>query len=211
MSIFNPEGRGAGRSFRPVPRSRYGTRWRGWRTASSRRPTRHSTNGTGKPATTPPGTGTRTCGRRSGCRACRRFQELARKLGAGRMQEWIDTIGYGDRDTSAGVDLFWLPAPGHKSILISPHRAGGAAVQAHIRRASRVGEIHGGAERHHEGARNRPRRPLWKNRVRHRGRQQDRVVRRVCGNQGGRPTPSPARQKAARPTARGCAPWWRQS
>lgn len=48
------------------------------------------------------------------------YQALARKIGASRMQEWIDRIGYGDRDISAGIDVFWLPAPGRKTILISP-------------------------------------------------------------------------------------------
>ncbi len=36
------------------------------------------------------------------------------------MQSWIDRIGYGDKDISAGIDAFWLPAPGRKTILISP-------------------------------------------------------------------------------------------
>jgi len=48
------------------------------------------------------------------------FQDLARKIGATRMQSAIDEIGYGNRDLSAGVDVFWLPAPGRKTILISP-------------------------------------------------------------------------------------------
>jgi beta-lactamase class D len=48
------------------------------------------------------------------------FQNLARTIGRSRMQFWIDRIGYGDRDLSAGVDIFWLPAPGRKTLLISP-------------------------------------------------------------------------------------------
>lgn len=48
------------------------------------------------------------------------FQDLARKIGPLRMNLWIDKIGYGNRDTSAGIDVFWLPAPGRKTILISP-------------------------------------------------------------------------------------------
>lgn len=48
------------------------------------------------------------------------FQNLARQIGAERMQIWVDKIEYGDRDTSAGIDVFWLPAKGRKSILISP-------------------------------------------------------------------------------------------
>lgn len=48
------------------------------------------------------------------------FQALARQIGAGRMREWIDRIGYGDRNTDAGIDVFWLPARGRKTILVSP-------------------------------------------------------------------------------------------
>jgi beta-lactamase class D len=48
------------------------------------------------------------------------FQNLAREIGPSRMQSWISKIGYGDRDLSAGIDVFWLPARGRKTILISP-------------------------------------------------------------------------------------------
>ena len=48
------------------------------------------------------------------------FQNLARQIGAERMQGWIDKIGYGNRDISAGIDVFWLPAKGRKTIMISP-------------------------------------------------------------------------------------------
>jgi beta-lactamase class D len=48
------------------------------------------------------------------------FQNLARKIGLEQMRIWIDKIGYGDRDVSSGVDVFWLPKPGRKTILISP-------------------------------------------------------------------------------------------
>jgi beta-lactamase class D len=48
------------------------------------------------------------------------FQNLAREIGQKHMQFWIDKIGYGDRDTSAGIDLFGLPAKGRKTVLISP-------------------------------------------------------------------------------------------
>jgi beta-lactamase class D len=48
------------------------------------------------------------------------FQALARQIGPKRMQSWIDKIAYGDCDTSAGIDVFWLPAKGRKTILISP-------------------------------------------------------------------------------------------
>jgi beta-lactamase class D len=48
------------------------------------------------------------------------FQQLARRIGRERMQTWLHAIGYGDKDMSAGVDVFWLPEPGRKTILISP-------------------------------------------------------------------------------------------
>jgi beta-lactamase class D len=48
------------------------------------------------------------------------FQALARKIGDERMRSWLEKVGYGDRDTSSGVDVFWLPATGRKTLLISP-------------------------------------------------------------------------------------------
>lgn len=48
------------------------------------------------------------------------FQNMARIIGKERMQQWIESIGYGDRDISSGIDDFWLPRDGKKSILISP-------------------------------------------------------------------------------------------
>lgn len=48
------------------------------------------------------------------------FQNLARRIGSVRMQGWLDRIGYGDRNMSAGADAFWLPAKGRKTILITP-------------------------------------------------------------------------------------------
>ncbi|MEW6078508.1 MAG: penicillin-binding transpeptidase domain-containing protein [Thermodesulfobacteriota bacterium] len=48
------------------------------------------------------------------------FQDLARRIGPDVMRSWLDRIGYGDRDMSAGVDCFWLPVRGRKTILISP-------------------------------------------------------------------------------------------
>lgn len=47
------------------------------------------------------------------------FQELARKIGAERMREWIDRIGYGDRNISSGLDVFWLPGAGRTPLLIT--------------------------------------------------------------------------------------------
>jgi beta-lactamase class D len=48
------------------------------------------------------------------------YQAMARKIGAERMQDWINRIGYGDRNIAAGIDVFWLPKPpDRKTILIS--------------------------------------------------------------------------------------------
>ncbi len=48
------------------------------------------------------------------------FQDLARKIGPGRMQEWLDKIGYGDRNMAGRPDSFWLPREGLEGVLISP-------------------------------------------------------------------------------------------
>lgn len=50
------------------------------------------------------------------------FQQLARQIGTEKMQFWLDQIGYGDRNLSAGIDVFWLPHPGRKTLLITPIR-----------------------------------------------------------------------------------------
>ena len=44
------------------------------------------------------------------------YQELARRVGPERMQHYLDTLGYGNRDISGGIDRFWLG----RSLLISP-------------------------------------------------------------------------------------------
>jgi len=36
------------------------------------------------------------------------YQAIARRIGAGRMQAWIDRVGYGNRDIGGGIDRFWL-------------------------------------------------------------------------------------------------------
>jgi beta-lactamase class D len=36
------------------------------------------------------------------------YQEMARRAGQQRMQEWIDKAGYGNRDIGGGIDRFWL-------------------------------------------------------------------------------------------------------
>jgi beta-lactamase class D len=36
------------------------------------------------------------------------YQELARRVGAERMKYWLDKTGYGNTDTSGGIDKFWL-------------------------------------------------------------------------------------------------------
>lgn len=49
------------------------------------------------------------------------YQILARQIGESRMKNYIERIGYGSGDISAGVDIFWLPRPGVTSIKISAH------------------------------------------------------------------------------------------
>jgi len=48
------------------------------------------------------------------------FQELARKIGPERMQEWLDKIGYGNKDMCNRPDSFWLPRADQPNILITP-------------------------------------------------------------------------------------------
>lgn len=36
------------------------------------------------------------------------YQELARRAGGRQMKEWIDRADYGNKDTSGGIDQFWL-------------------------------------------------------------------------------------------------------
>lgn len=48
------------------------------------------------------------------------YQQLARDIGQERMDLWIEKIGYGDRNTSSGLDVFWLPEKGRQPLLISP-------------------------------------------------------------------------------------------
>jgi len=53
------------------------------------------------------------------------FQDVARQVGPTRMQGWIDRLDYGNRDLSAGVDVFWLPSGGRRTIMISPREQAG--------------------------------------------------------------------------------------
>lgn len=36
------------------------------------------------------------------------YQELARRVGQERMQEWVNRLEYGNRDIGGGIDVFWL-------------------------------------------------------------------------------------------------------
>ena len=47
------------------------------------------------------------------------FQELARKIGADRMQSWLDKLDYGNKDQCGRPDAFWLPRAGQKTIMIT--------------------------------------------------------------------------------------------
>jgi beta-lactamase class D len=44
------------------------------------------------------------------------YQELARRVGPERMRKWVSDLGYGNEDTSGGIDRFWLGS----SLRISP-------------------------------------------------------------------------------------------
>jgi beta-lactamase class D len=48
------------------------------------------------------------------------FQALARKIGPGRMQSWLEKLDYGNKDQCGRPDAFWLPRAGQKTIMISP-------------------------------------------------------------------------------------------
>jgi beta-lactamase class D len=48
------------------------------------------------------------------------FQELARKIGADRMQSWLEKLDYGNKDQCGRPDAFWLPRAGQKTVLITP-------------------------------------------------------------------------------------------
>lgn len=63
------------------------------------------------------------------------FQSLARRIGAGRMNGWLLKLGYGDRNTSSGNDVFWLPSPDRTALLIS------ADDQALLLRQLAIGDV----------------------------------------------------------------------
>lgn len=63
------------------------------------------------------------------------YQALARKIGAERMNGWLKKLGYGDLNTTSGLDVFWLPAPGRKPLLISPDE------QAFLMKRLATGEV----------------------------------------------------------------------
>jgi beta-lactamase class D len=44
------------------------------------------------------------------------YQELARRIGKEKMKDWIDSIGYGNKNISGPIDSFWL----NNSLKISP-------------------------------------------------------------------------------------------
>jgi len=48
------------------------------------------------------------------------FQDLARKIGEERMQEWLEKLDYGNKDQCGRPDAFWLPRAGQKTIMITP-------------------------------------------------------------------------------------------
>lgn len=46
------------------------------------------------------------------------YQELARRVGAKQMKQWLDKANYGNADTSGGIDTFWLTG----GLLVSPEQ-----------------------------------------------------------------------------------------
>jgi len=50
------------------------------------------------------------------------FQELARKIGAERMQGWLEKLDYGNKDQCGRPDGFWLPREGLPTIMITPRQ-----------------------------------------------------------------------------------------
>lgn len=36
------------------------------------------------------------------------YREVARRVGSGSMKQWLDKVGYGNADTTGGIDRFWL-------------------------------------------------------------------------------------------------------
>jgi beta-lactamase class D len=50
------------------------------------------------------------------------YQALARRIGKEKMEGWIRRLDYGDKNISAGLDVFWLPADGRQALLITPRR-----------------------------------------------------------------------------------------
>ena len=49
------------------------------------------------------------------------YQSLARAIGTEKMEAWLKLIHYGDMNSSAGIDVFWLPAKNRQTVLISAH------------------------------------------------------------------------------------------
>jgi beta-lactamase class D len=50
------------------------------------------------------------------------YQALARRIGKEKMETWIRRLDYGDKNLTAGLDLFWLPSDGRTTLLITPRR-----------------------------------------------------------------------------------------
>ncbi len=59
------------------------------------------------------------------------YQELARRIGAERMQRYLDLFAYGNRSMAGGIDQFWLTG----GLRISPEE------QVHLLRRLYAGEL----------------------------------------------------------------------
>lgn len=55
------------------------------------------------------------------------YQELARRIGAGRMQRYLDTLDYGNRTMGGAIDMFWLDG----GLRISPRQQIAFLVRLH--------------------------------------------------------------------------------
>ena len=98
------------------------------------------------------------------------YQEIARRIGAERMQKYVDLFDYGNRDIGGGIDQFWLTG----NLRIDPDPADRFRRPAAARRAAGVQAQPGADARYPAGDQSRRR---------HHPRQE-----RVAGRRAGKPS-----------------------
>ena len=81
------------------------------------------------------------------------YQEIARRIGAERMQKYVDLFDYGNRNIGGGIDQFWLTG----DLRIDPDPAGRFRRPAAPRRAAGVEAQPGSGARHPAGHQSRRR------------------------------------------------------